>query len=56
MFYLDSLEDLLQQLDKFVTKDLSVHIIADRYEMITMEDLDNQFNALKKENDHFIAP
>jgi hypothetical protein len=35
-------------LDKFIEKDLSVQDkIAERYNMITMEKLDNQFNILK---------
>ena len=35
-------------MDKFIEKDLSVQDkIAERYNMITMEELDNQFNTLK---------
>jgi len=35
-------------LDKFIEKDPSVQDkIAERYNMITMEELDNQFNTLK---------
>ena len=45
IFLLDSLEDLLQQLNKFIEKDQDK--IAERYNMITMEELDNQFNTLK---------
>ena len=46
---LDPLDDLLQKLDKFVTKDPSTcDIIAERYDMIMIEELEGQFSTLVK--------